>query len=251
MSRVLNVILSHQPKSELERVLDWWSDYAAAEDTLVAYGGTESEFARLGQIPRVFVADANLRVRDQQREKQSWGGILRAAAQWLAQTGHESFTHVYLAEFDHLPIVKDLAARLTARADEERADVLAHHLHRVDGTSNLHYLYHLADPAFLGFWQRISVRSEKETVLKFVITGSFWTRDAFVKVAAQEEEISAYVEIYVPTLAHHLGYRMKGFREQDRCVSTMPIEGLSVEKARAQGCWTMHPVKTLSARSRG
>ena len=76
---------------------------------------------------------------------------------------------MYFAEFDHLPVVRDLGARLMERLDQEQADVLGHGLRRVDGTSNVHYLYHLSDPEFLTFWRRISVRPDKETVLHMLV----------------------------------------------------------------------------------
>lgn len=243
MSRVLNVILSHQPRIDLEKLLAWWSCYAPVENLLVAYGGTWEEFNGLPDVPRVFVADPRLRV-DKVREKQSYSDIWRVVTQWLYERSAADFTHIYFAEFDHLPVADDLAGKLLDRAAREQADVLAHGLHRVDGTSNVHYLYHLSDPAFMKFWREISVRSDKETVLKVVCTGSFWTRKAFTEVAKQEEKISAYMEIYLPTLAHHLGFRIRSFRDQDRCVSTSAVKGMTVEKARQTGCWTVHPIKS-------
>jgi len=245
MSRVLNLILSHQPRAELERLLAWWSSYAPVEDLLLAYGGMEEEFKKLPNVSRVFVADPRLRAGDMPREKHSYGGVWRAAAQWLAERRGESFTHVHFAEFDHLPVVSDLAAKLLERAEQEQADVLAHGLYRVDGTSNVHYLYHLSNPAFMKFWRRISVRSDKETVFKMLCTGSFWTCKAFMDTAAQEEEVLAYLEIYLPTLAHHLGFRVRDFRDQSQCVFALPRHWLSVESARQMGCWTVHPMKTI------
>ena len=47
MSRVLNVILSHQSKAEVQRLVDWWSSYVPIENVLLAYGGSEEEFNRL------------------------------------------------------------------------------------------------------------------------------------------------------------------------------------------------------------
>ena len=242
VSRVLNVILSHQPRVDLERLLEWWSSCTAAENLLVSYGGTEEEFEKLPDVSRVFVSDPQLRV-DKVREKQSYAGVWRAAAQWLAEKGNESFTHVYFAEFDHLPIVPDLAAKLVERMEEEQADTLGHHLRRIDGTSNVHYLYHLSDPGFMEFWRRISMRSNKQVVLGMLSTGSFWTRKAFMEVAVQQQEILVYLEIYLPTVAHHLGFRVRDFRDQSRCVFPVLVQGLSVDGARQKGCWTVHPIK--------
>ena|SRR6266542_520280 len=244
VNRVLNVILSHQPGAELARLLEWWSCCVPIEDLLIAYGGTPEEFELLPDISRIFVSDPRLRV-NKTRAKQSYGGVWRAVAQWLAGRHDHSFTHVYFAEFDHLPVVPDLAGRLVERLEQEQADILGHGLRRVDGTSNVHYLYHLSDPEFLKFWRRISVRPGKETVLHMLTTGSFWTRSAFMDVAAQREEISAYLELYLPTAAHHRGFRVRGFGEQTKCVSPVPVPTLSVEKARQAGCWTVHPMKIV------
>ena len=244
MNRILNVILSHQSEVELRKLLEWWSCCVPMEDLLVAYGGTREEFDSLPDVSRVFVSDPRLRD-NKTRAKQSYGGVWRSVAQWLTKQQNGSFTHVYFAEFDHLPVVRNLGARLMERLDREQADVLGHGLRRVDGTSNVHYLYHLSDPEFLTFWRRISVRPDKETVLHMVATGSFWTRKAFIDVAARNEEISAYLEIYLPTLAHHLGFRIRDFQDQTKCVSTAVVPALSVRKAREAGCWTVHPVKTV------
>jgi len=249
VSRVLNVILSHQPRVELERLLEWWSAYAAVQDLLVTYGGTEDEFKRLPDVSRIFVSDPQLRV-DKVREKQSYTGVWRAASRWLAERGNESFSHVYFAEFDHLPLVSDLGVKLVERLEKDEADVLGHRLRRIDGTSNVHYLYHLGDPRFMNFWRRISVRSNKETVLGMLSTGSFWTRKAFMEVAAQEQEILVYLEIYLPTLAHHLGFRVRRFHDHGRCVFPGLVKGLSVDSARQHGCWTVHPIKTCPAPNR-
>lgn len=245
MSRVLNIILTHQSRPDVERLLAWWSRCSAPENILLAYGGTEEEFKKLPDVPGVFITDSRLRLKDLQRDKQSYGGIWRAAANWLAEKSNSGWTHVYFAEYDHLPLIPDLSDRLLQRMEEERADVLAHQLSRVDGSSFDAYLFHSADPAFAAFWRKISVRLDKEVVLEMLGTGSFWTREAFLAVATQPEEISAYLEIYLPTLAHHLGFRVRDFRDQNQCVHANPIPNLSVEMAQAKGCWTVHPVKKI------
>jgi hypothetical protein len=76
-------------------------------------------------------------------------------------------------------------------------------------------------------------------------TGSFWTREAFCAVAATEEPFPIYLELYLPTLAHHLGFRVRDFTEQNRFVRITKDETESIEQARAEGAWTLHPVKRL------
>jgi hypothetical protein len=194
-------------------------------------------------VPRFFVADPRLRGKDLQREKQSYGGIWRGAAAYLAEPSQQDVTHVYFAEYDHLPLVRDLSAKLLERMQRERADILAHHARQVDGSGNDFYLYHLSDPKFEPFWRQISVRADKRTVLQMHGSASFWTREAFLAVAAVPETISVYLELYLPTLAHHLGYRIRDLGEQNASVLHAPSKDMNVEVARQKGCWTIHPLK--------
>jgi hypothetical protein len=247
MSRVLNVILTHQSSPDVERLLAWWSRCSPPDDILLAYGGSEEEFKKLPDVPRVFIADPRLRLKgDLARGKQSYNGVWRAVANWLTADPNPGWTHIYFAEYDHLPLVTDLSERLLRRMEGESADVVAHHLLRVDGSSFEIYLNNIVDPACAAFWHRISVRANKDVVLYMLGTGSFWTREAFLAVASQPEQIPAFLEIYLPTLAHHLGFRLRDFADQNLCCRGSPIPGISsMAAARDKGCWTMHPLKKI------
>jgi hypothetical protein len=130
--------------------------------------------------------------------------------------------------------------------DEQGADMLAHHVNRIDGTSMPHYLYHAADPEFHPYWERISVRSDKKVVLTMFGSGSFWKREVFETIACYPEEVEAYVEVYLPTLVHHLGWRVREYGgAQNAYVRALPEKWITAERARAAGAWTVHPIKTL------
>ena len=53
-------------------------------------------------------------------------------------------------------------------------------------------------------------------------------------------------EIYLPTLAHHLGFRVRAYPEADHCVSHLGNFRGRIAKARRDGIWTIHPVKSLA-----
>jgi hypothetical protein len=95
------------------------------------------------------------------------------------------------------------------------------------------------------YWERITQRAEPEVVLSMFGSGSFWTREAFCAVAAPDEPFPVYMEIYLPTLAHHLGFRVRDFADQNRFVRALPNEICGIEEARRQGAWTLHPVKRM------
>ena len=76
--------------------------------------------------------------------------------------------------------------------------------------------------------------------------GQFWRREALEAVIAQGDEPEpAYLELQLPSVAHHLGFRLRGLGEQDRFISNHVIPGGEPELMRDIGAWVMHPVKNL------
>ena len=242
MTRVLNLLLTHQEPPAVARMLAWWRDHGAEDNLLLVYDGTEKEFNCIEHPQKVRVDDPRLRTVRHSHERQSYTELIRAVSRWLAG---RDFTHVHLAEYDHLPLVSDLHERQAARLEEERADVLGFQLARVDGTNQPHLLYHAHMPGFFPFWRGLSVRENKGVVLSMFGSGSFWTRAAFDAVAAHAEPFPIYLELYLPTLAHHLGYRLRDWREQNRYISSLGNFVDRIDEARRAGAWTLHPVKTL------
>jgi hypothetical protein len=168
---------------------------------------------------------------------------MTAAHSWMTAENRNDIAFVYFAEFDHLPLVSDLNTRLVERLRNEGCDLLGYHLCRIDETSHPHYLYHIAQPGFRKWLDDISVRRDHAVVLAMLATGSFWTRQCFDAVAAQREPLPIYVEVYLPTVAHHLGFRARGYAEQSRFVSHQGERSGELAAARASGAWSLHPVK--------
>jgi hypothetical protein len=54
-----------------------------------------------------------------------------------------------------------------------------------------------------------------------------------------------YLELYLPSLAHHLGFRVRGHGDQDRFVQVVPMEEPFSKKWLDQGAWSLHQVKNL------
>ena len=188
--------------------------------------------------------DARLRTRDHQREFQSYTRLFQTAARWLKSSG-ENFQFVHFVEYDHLPLEADLNEKQIERLSIERADVLGFRLLRIDGTSHPHFLYHAMNPKFAAYWSKLSKRPEAEVILSMFGSGSFWTREAFSTIAGFEEPFPMYMEIYLPTLAHHLGFRLRDFAEQNAFVHNLGDRTDMIEHARRLGAWTLHPVKKL------
>jgi hypothetical protein len=248
MSRILNVVLAHTPPEEIARLAGWWAHVCPPESLLLAHGGPEADFPKIAVPNKVRVVSSRLKTRDHPRERQSYTEVFAAVSEWMRG---RDFSHVYFAEFDHLPLVGDLGRRLLERLTAEKADVLCHELRRVDDTSWHHYLYHHNDAEFHGYWERISRRADRRAVLSMLGTGSFWTRAAFDAVAAEKEPFPIYLEIYLPTLAHHLGFRLRKLMAEEHCVRSLGDFRGRIRAARHAGAWTIHPVKSLAGLSWG
>jgi len=241
MGVVANILLTHQPAVAVDRMVKWWARCVDPTLLLIIHGGRVEDFQAVQHGMKRHVIDARLRTRDHQREKQGYGAVWRAVADWLQ--GSEA-THVHFAEYDQLPLVNDLNERQLGRLASEDADVLGYHLRRVDRTSHGHWEYHVADPAFAEQWRSISKREDASVVLSMFGSGSFWTREAFCAVAAVEEITPVYLELFLPTAAHHLGFRVRNYpAEQNPWVQNLGDFTGEVETARRAGAWAIHPVK--------
>ena len=241
MKPVLNVLLTHQRSNAVAAMVDWWAGCVPRASIVIAHGGSREDFDALTCEPKLFIDDARLRTRDHQRERQSYGAVFRAVASWMKD---RSYSHVHFAEYDHLPLVGDLNERQVSLMEADGADVLGFHLRRVDETNCAHYLSHTADPEFFPFWKKITCRRDSRVVLSMIPTGSFWTREAFAALAATPEPLPMYVEIFPPTLAHHLGFRVRDYGPQTHFIRHIGDRVSEVADARKNGAWTIHPVKS-------
>lgn len=207
----------------------------------VAYGGRREVFDQIAWPDKSFVSDSRLRTRDHQRERQSYLGVMREVAAAL----HGSVVErVMLVECDVMPLRAGLADYLSGRAREEGADVLGARLRRVDGTGHPHVLAHEFHPRFRE-WLGASIRQEKETVLMMLGCLTWWTWEAFAKVAAEAEPLPVYLELAMPTTAHLMGFRVRDLPEFERDMEPLGELGHMVQDRRAAGRWVLHPCKKI------
>ncbi|HWB07033.1 MAG TPA: hypothetical protein VG796_28680 [Verrucomicrobiales bacterium] len=241
MSERLTILLTHQAEPLVEAMVAWWQRHAPGPDILIAYGGTRERFEALRVPEKVFVDDSRLRTRDHQRERQSFAGVFSAVNGWLRH--RQSYRLIHLSEFDCIPLCGDIFGKLEARLAAEDADILGCRLERLDGTNHPHYLYHSADPSFAPFLNQISMRKDRAVVLSMLGCVSFWKRGAFTAVADAGESPPLYLEIAMPTLAHHLGFRVRGLGDQSAWVQPAGNLAPKLDALRAAGAWMAHPVK--------
>jgi hypothetical protein len=236
------LLLTHEPAECVNRMTRAWREITSPGQIILAYGGPRHEFA-LVEGQKVYVEDPRLRTRDHQREKQSYTKLLQQAVGALQK---ESWDALYLAEYDMLPLVPDLFTRLRDHASRERADLLGHRAWRIDDTLHPHYSHNAANADWLGWIQSISIRDEKSVILSCMGCGQWWSREALEAVLALGEPVPAYLELHLPTVAHHIGFRVRGIPEQDVFMRSQPFpREVSRDQLKRQGAWLMHPDKSL------
>ncbi|MFT4176289.1 MAG: hypothetical protein QM627_06500 [Luteolibacter sp.] len=235
------LLLSHESADRVNRMTAFWREKTLPDQIVVAYGGPESEYDRIEGL-KTFVDDPRLRTRDHQRECQSYTGVLQAA---VATLGSSEWTHLYLAEFDILPIVPDIWSRLRSHAESQNADLLAHRLWQIDGSLHSHYGFHLSKKSWLRWIRSISIRNDKDVVLSCLGCGQFWKRETLESVVSHGEPVPAYLELHLPTVVHHLGFRVRGMGDQDQYVKTSPLSPGEKDRMIAEGAWIIHPEKSL------
>ena len=241
MGDTVNIIVTHQSAPQVAAMLEWWHSAASADSLWIAYGGTREEFAAIAWPQKFFLESHRIRTTDPQRDRQGYHEIFQ---QTVARGILDGKRYVHLAEYDQLPLqpaINSLQIRVLHRL---RADVLGYRLKRVDGTNNPHCLYHQSDPAFARFISQLSRRSDPSVILSFVGFGSFWTTSAFRAVAAVAEPFPIYLELWMPTVAHHLGFSIRRIHEPEK-FNALEGDALPLmDEATAAGIWNLHPVKT-------
>ena len=242
MDRVVTVLLTHQSQHEVLRMREYWSQMDGEQDFIIAYGGPEASWQKeMSELVRV--EDPALRTRDHPRERPSYLGVMKAVMPLLELS---QATHVHFAEFDEIPLVRDLNHRLLSLMHAEKADLLGHRLYRVDDTTHPHAMDHMRDPLFSRFWHDVSCRADKRVVLSMLGCGSFWTRECFSSVANLTPPLRMYLEIFLPTAAHHLGYRVRPIAEQDVFMAPEILKHCrDFQRYRDHGAWRVHPVKEM------
>ena len=223
--------------------MEYWRALDAEQHFLIAYGGSDSS-ALLVDCCEVFkVDDPELKTLDHPRERQSYLGVFRAAVNWIQRN---ELTHIHFAEFDEVPLVENLNSQLLTALHGEDCDVLGHRLRRVDQTNHPHCLSHAADAMFMEYWKSISRREDMSVVLSMLGCGSFWTKDAFLAIASLQPPLRIYLELLLPTAAHHLGYRVRNIPIEDTFMAPeISKDASEIDRYKTLGAWRVHPVKNM------
>lgn len=235
------LILTHQPAQQVARMIDGWKKLVEG-DVVILYGGRRAEFDKIEHQPKRFVEDERLVTRDHQRERQSYDGVFEQALDVVAQSKAD---FVYFTEFDQIPMRSDIAAYLSGMMDARGLDFMGYGLQRIDGTSHPHWLNHDFDSGLEKALARVSLRDHKKVVLSAYGFGQCWRREGFLKVASVRQTERVYLELWIPSMAYHLGLHVGNQRNDSDWNTPMGVideRKLSTLKEKEKP-YFVHPIK--------
>lgn len=243
--RIATIVICHLPAPETLEIFKRWQANDIDATVLIAYGGEDAEFRKLDpSINAIFIEDPNLRTTAHVRQRQEYQGAIIGAYRWLKDNG-KGMSHIHLVEFDVFPAAKEAGKRLAEILESERADLLGYGLRDLSGAVHPHNSYELSNPNYLDFLKKISKREICDRLVTMLGCSSFWSFECFETIATTESP-QVYLEIGIPSTAHHLGYRVRPVPpSQEISVSFQGDRSEEINDFRKRGAILVHPCKAI------
>ncbi len=244
----LNVVLTHLAAPAVHEGLRLLEEAAPTARFAVCHVGEPEDFAGVTHEDRILV------------EEPTFNGLPYSFQSLSAILGalHERFVRrdpavraVYLFEYDHLVLRPDFEEALSELAAATGADFMGKTCLERRGTNWPHYGRFRRDEQLIAHLRRVSVR-EDPTRLYGCLGNGFWiTREALEAYVSVGEHPPCYGELYVPTLVHHLGFRLVDIDTHSDLYRHVrwdePFGFEEVVRLKRQGETFIHPFKHTEA----
>lgn len=204
---VLTALMTHLDAPRVHAQLDYLHALAPGSRFVVCHGGERSEFGRLEIEDAVFIEEPTLR---EPSGEQSHNEVFQRVHEgWVRDDPDVELA--YFVEFDHLILRPDFEELLTAAAEQVGAGLMAKWAGPRDDTNWPHSLRYRDDDRVNRFFDSISRREDAGRRLGCLGNAMLFRRDALGALCALEDPPHVYVEMYVPTALHHLGFEVADF----------------------------------------
>ncbi len=245
---LLTALITHLPAEAVEANLRHLERVAPGARVLVCHGGRREDFEQITTPDKLFVEDPDLRAPP--ITIQSYNEILRRI--WEQGVRDEpAIEAVYLLEYDQVVLRSDYERIVLNILTLTGADFLGKNCVDRTRTNWVHYLRFRHDPGLLDFLAKISVRDDPELMFGCLGTGLLMRRAVVSALATMEHYRPSYNELYLPTVVHHLGFRVDDVsRVTDLYAHVRWIPPYRLEEAlrlQAAGAVFVHPFKDWRA----
>ncbi len=241
---LLTALVTHLGPEATQATLRHLERVAPGARVVVCHGGTRNDFDRIDTRAKVFVEDSDLRAAP--ITIQSYNQLLRLV--WQESVRDDpAIEAVCVLEYDQVVLCPDYETRILDLLVTSGADFLGKNC--VDRTQSnwVHYLRYRDDPGLLAFLRAVSVRNDKERMFGCLGTGLVLRRAVLEALATMEHFRPAYIELYLPTLVHHLGFKVDDAARLGDCYDHLrwapPYEVEDVLALKTNGACFVHPLK--------
>ena len=243
--RIATVVICHLDAEQTLSVFRQWKSNDAEALVLIAYGGDPEEFGKLDpSIEAIFIGDDKLRTTAHVRQRQEYQGIIREAYRWLLGRGSPA-SHIHMVEFDVFPAVREAGRKLAEMLEADHADLMGYGLRDLSGAIHPHNTYELSNSNFMDFLRKISVREETGRLVSMLGCSYLWSFECFEAIATTEAP-GVYLEVGIPSTAHHLGYRVRPVPpSQENSVTFQGDRSDMIDHFRQHGAILVHPCKAI------
>ena len=240
----LTAILTHVRAAEVHDSLQLLDAVAPDARPVICYGGPVGEFEQIEFDHKLFIDDPTLR--GPERHLQSLTKTFQAV--WGAYFATDaSVDSLYMIEYDHLVLDSSFEARLRDLATETQADLMGKNCVECTATNEAQYVRFRSDARLLAHLRGLSIRDDPARLFRCLGNGMWISRRALGAYADVDDHPDCYCEVYVPTLLHHLGFRVvdvDAHSDLYRDVRWLPQFDADQVMARfTDGTVFIHPVK--------
>lgn len=202
--RLLKVVVSHLEADAVDEHLAYLETLCPGP-ILLCHGGTPERFAAVRWPRKRFLAHPGLR--SPAATFQTYDEALEAAHEVLE--ADRRIDAIVVLEYDQVPLAPGLDEAVLALLEQTGAGLVGKTAVDRTATNWWHRVRYRDDPALLEHLRRVSVREDPTRIYGCLGTGFAMTREALAAYVAVEHPDGIYNELYVPTLVHHLGFRVE------------------------------------------
>lgn len=244
---LLTIVLTHLSAPAVDAHLAYLHTLDPRAHVVLCHGGRREDFELVEWPDKLFLEEPSLR--GAPISFQSYNEMLVLIQRQYMAEGE--WSAAMLLEYDQVPLRGDYLDRSLEAFERSGADFLGIDCGPRNDTNWAHYIRFRDDPGLLAFLAERSTRDDPRLMFGCLGTGFIIGRDALAAFAGVEHYSPCYVELYLPTVLHHLGFEvadLSALTDFGRAVRWAPVYGLrEARELQATGATFVHPFKDWAA----
>jgi hypothetical protein len=243
---VITALVTHLPAGQVAVQLEYLEAVAPESRFVVCHGGERGEYEAIEYEHKLFVADPSLRGR---WHDQSYNEVVtRVYDEYIAPD--PSVDALFLLEYDQVVLRGGYEDEFRRLLDVSGAGYIGKNTVRRDASNWMHGIRARNDRRLTDFLLSVSVRGQHEPSIYGGLGGGFVvTRAALEAFRRVDHPPGVYLEVYMPTLLHHLGFTIDDFDRLGDVYADVvhgPAKSFDdVLGARRRGRFFVHPFKEV------